>query len=114
MIDLNTIFEEFAVAITVTDLDGRIVYMNSRSAEVNAKGGGKELIGKQVRECHNDRSKAIIEQLFQGAINVYTIEKKGVRKLIYQAPWKVDGDVKGLVELSIILPEGEMPHYIRS
>ena len=114
MIDLSTIFEEFAVAITVTDLDGRIVYMNSKSAEVNAKGGGKELIGKQVRECHNDRSKAIIEQLFQGAINVYTIEKKGVRKLIYQAPWKVDGDVKGLVELSIILPESEMPHYIRS
>lgn len=114
MLDLSIILEEFPVAITMTDLEGTIVYMNAQSAAVNAKGGGKALIGKQVRDCHNERSKAIIEELFRGATNVYTIEKKGVRKLIYQAPWKENGVVKGLVELSIILPEGEMPHYVRS
>ncbi|MGP1362710.1 MAG: PAS domain-containing protein [Bacteroides sp.] len=114
MIDLCTIFEEFSVAITITDLDGTIIYMNEQSAQVNAKGGGKALVGKQVRDCHTERSKNIIEQLFQGATNAYTIEKKGVKKLIYQAPWKENGQIKGLVEFSIILPEGEMPHYIRS
>ena len=114
MFDLSAVWEEFPVALTITDLQGTIVYMNEKSAEVNAKGGGKEWIGKQVRDCHNDRSRAIIEQLFRGEFNAYTIEKKGVRKLIYQAPWRVEGEVRGLVELSIILPEGEMPHYVRS
>ncbi len=114
MFDLHAVWEQFPVALTITDLEGTIVYMNEKSAEVNAKGGGKDLIGKQVRDCHNERSRAIIEQLFKGEFNAYTIEKKGVRKLIYQAPWRVEGDVRGLVELSIILPDGEMPHYVRS
>ena len=76
MIDLCTIFEEFSVAITITDLEGTIIYMNEQSAQVNAKGGGKALVGKQVRDCHTERSKNIIAQLFQGATNAYTIEKK--------------------------------------
>ena len=90
------------------------VEKEEKSAEVNAKAGGKALIGNQVRDCHNARSKAIIEQLFAGNVNAYTIEKQGVRKLIYQAPWSENGEVHGLVELSIILPSAELPHYIRS
>jgi len=43
---------------------------------------------------------------------VYTIEKKGIKKLIYQAPWYENGEFSGVVELSIPIPF-EMPHYIR-
>ena len=46
--------------------------------------------------------------------NAYTIEKAGVKKLIYQAPWFHDGGVfGGLVELSMVIPM-EMPHFIRT
>jgi len=45
-------------------------------------------------------------------VNAYTIEKRGVRKLIYQAPWFRDGIVQGLVELSLEIPDA-MPHFIR-
>jgi predicted RNA methylase len=44
--------------------------------------------------------------------NVYTIEKAGVKKLIYQAPWMEGGECKGLVEISIPIPF-EMPHFVR-
>ena len=46
--------------------------------------------------------------------NVYTISKKGKKKLIYQTPWYEDDKnvPAGLVEFSIILPEN-MPHYDR-
>ena len=44
MFDLSAAWEEFPVALTITDLEGTIVYMNQKSAEVNAKGGGKALI----------------------------------------------------------------------
>ena len=48
-----------------------------------------------------------------GGTNVYTIEKNGVRKMIYQTAWRVDGVVGGLAEISMEIP-AEMPHYIRN
>jgi hypothetical protein len=47
-----------------------------------------------------------------GETNAYTIEKKGVKKLIYQAPWYEDGQYGGFVELSLEIP-AQMPHFIR-
>jgi hypothetical protein len=44
--------------------------------------------------------------------NVYTIEKNGIKKLIYQSPWFEKGEMKGLVELSLEIPFN-MPHFIR-
>lgn len=55
-----------------------------------------------------------IEQ-FAGAITVcdiYTIEKQGRRKLVYQTPWYEAGAVAGLVEVVLELP-AEMPHFVR-
>jgi len=45
--------------------------------------------------------------------NVYTIEKAGIKKMIYQTPWYQNGKVAGLVEISIEIPF-DMPHFIRS
>ncbi len=50
--------------------------------------------------------------LATGERNVYTIEKLGVKKLIYQTPWYQDGVFAGLVELSLEIP-AEMPHFVR-
>ena len=110
--DLETILNGLDVAITVTDEQGNFIFVNNKSGEINAHSNAQSLIGKQVRQCHNDRSIAIIEQLFKGEKNVYTITKKGQEKLIYHAPWTVDGVVKGLVELSMVIPKS-MHHYGR-
>jgi hypothetical protein len=45
--------------------------------------------------------------------NVYTIEKNGVKKLIFQSPWYKDGKYAGLVELSLEIPF-ELPHFVRT
>jgi len=45
--------------------------------------------------------------------NYYTIEKRGVKKLVYQVPWYQDGTYAGFVQLSIPVPS-EMPHFIRA
>ena len=45
-------------------------------------------------------------------INAYTITKKGRRKMMYQSPWRKDGQVAGMVEISMVIPD-EMPHYDR-
>lgn len=47
-----------------------------------------------------------------GRINSYTIEKGGAKKLIYQAPWYENGRYRGLVEVSLPLPD-TLPHFVR-
>ena len=104
--------KEINCAITVCDVEGKILYMNDKAKATFAKHG--DLIGKNLLECHNEHSKKIIARLLEtGGINAYTISKEGVKKMIYQSAWKIDGKVAGLVEISMVIPE-EIPHYVRS
>ncbi|WP_418698350.1 PAS domain-containing protein [Bacteroides sp.] len=98
-------------AVTVCDTEGVILYMNEKSRNTFAKHGN--LIGKNLFDCHNPQSQAKISELLAtGGTNSYTIEKNGVRKMIYQTAWKQNGIVGGLVEISMEIPE-DAPHYIR-
>ena len=100
--------DELDCAVTVCDTEGVVLYQNRRSREVNGDVQGRSLI-----PCHNERSRAIIRRLLdEGGRNVYTIQKRGVRKLIYQTAWRPYGVVGGLVEYSMELPD-PMPHYVR-
>lgn len=101
-------------AVTVCDRNLDIIYMNERSRATFAARGGADLIGHNLMDYHNDRSKSIIRRLMEeGGVNCYTIQKEGQRKMIYQTAWRDDdGTVAGLVEISMVIPE-EMPHYIR-
>ena len=105
-------YEDMNCAITVCDTEGVIIYQNKPARELYAAHGN--LVGKNLFPCHNPHSPAIIRRLLEeGATNAYTIEKKGVKKVIYQSAWrKEDGTVGGLVEFSMIVPF-EMPHHVR-
>jgi transcriptional regulator with PAS, ATPase and Fis domain len=112
MIDFDW-FDSVNAAITACDLDGIIIAMNDKAAKSFAKDGGKDLIGKSLMECHNPHSRDMIrEMMVTGKTNAYTIEKKGIKKLIYQAPWYQDGKIGGLVEFSMEIPF-DMPHFVR-
>lgn len=104
---------DFPAAVTVCDRDGIILEMNSRAEATFAKDGGAALIGSNVLACHPEPSRTQLAELLRtGTRNVYTIEKAGIRKLIYQCPWYQDGVYAGLVEISLELP-AEIPHFIR-
>lgn len=95
-------------AVTVCNTEGIVIYQNDRSRAVNGDVRGRSLI-----PCHNERSREIIRRLLlEGGTNAYTIEKQGVRKMIYQTAWRSEDKVGGLVEFSMEIPD-EMPHYIR-
>ena len=71
------------------------------------------MIGKNLFECHSEGARAKIRHMLAtGESNAYTITKNGQRKVIYQTPWRRDGRVAGMVEISMVVP-GEMPHYER-
>lgn len=110
---MDRVFKELNMAITVCDENGRILDMNPMSEKVNLKPGMPPLIGMNVLDCHPEPAKSkLAGMLKEPQTNVYTIEKNGVKKLIYQTPWYENGVFKGLVEFSIIIPN-EMPHYVR-
>jgi transcriptional regulator with PAS, ATPase and Fis domain len=105
--------EDLGVAVTVSDTDGKIVYLNRKSAAVFSKYGGSELEGRNLKDCHKpDSWEKISDIMAKENPNCYTIEKEGVKKLIYQAPWYDNGKLAGVVELSMEIPF-EMDHFIR-
>lgn len=105
--------EGFPGAISVCDRDGIILYLNAQEIEVLAEEGGAALIGTNLLDCHPEPARSkLVEMMKNQQQNVYTIEKKGKKKLIYQTPWYEDGKYAGFVELSLVIPF-EMPHFIR-
>ena len=105
--------KEFPGAVTVCDRQGVITEMNDRSAATFEADGGRALVGANLLDCHPEPSRSLVADLLANPrVNAYTIEKRGVRKLIYQAPWYRDSAYQGLVELSLEIPES-MPHFVR-
>jgi hypothetical protein len=103
----------FPAAITVCDREGVILEMNERSVKTFADDGGAALVGTNVLDCHPEPSRTQLKgMLVSGKANVYSIEKAGVKKLIYQSPWYRDGAYAGFVELSLEVPF-ELPHFVR-
>jgi hypothetical protein len=87
--------------------------MNDKAAKTYEKDGGYGLIGANMLDCHPDSARAKAEVLFADKVkNVYTIEKNGIKKLVYQTPWYKDGQYAGFMELSLEIPF-EMQHFNR-
>lgn len=110
---MNKWIKELPCAITVCDGEGTILEMNDKSAETFEKDGGLNLIGQSLIECHPEPSKTKLHELLRTeSKNVYTIEKNGKKKLIFQSPWYENKKYMGLVEFSIDIPL-EIPHFLR-
>ena len=105
--------KEFPSAITVCDPQAIILAMNDKAAITFEKDGGYALIGKNMMDCHPDPARTKTERLLASREkNVYTIEKNGIKKVIFQSPWYKGGVYAGFVEISLERPF-EMPHFVR-
>jgi transcriptional regulator with PAS, ATPase and Fis domain len=105
--------DEFPGEVTVCDADGVILEMNQKSAETFKEDGGMGLIGKNLFDCHPEPARTALKKLLETKqLNIYTTERKGVHKIIYQSPWTKNGKYSGFVELSLVIPK-EIPHFIR-
>jgi len=107
-------FDEFPGAITITDADGVIIQMNDMAVEdVFKSSGGRELIGKNVLDCHPEYARKQIQAILENRQkNVYTIVKNGKKIFVYETPWYKEGVYSGIVELYLEIPF-EVPNHIR-
>jgi hypothetical protein len=105
--------KELPISIMLCDNEGTVTEMNEKASTTFADEGGYGLIGQNLFGCHSVSSNEKIREIMrEKKPNIYTIEKNGKKKLIYQAPWYENGEAKGLIELSIELPT-DMPHFVR-
>ena len=110
---LPAMAQELPFAITVCDTEATILYMNDRSISTFQKYGGTEIIGTSLFLYHHGPAAEKLRELLDTATkNAYTIEKNGIKKLVYQSPWYKVGKFAGLIELSLEIPI-EMPHFVR-
>jgi transcriptional regulator with PAS, ATPase and Fis domain len=109
----NDWVKAFPGAVTVCDAEGKIIEMNEKSTEVFAADGGAALLGANVLDCHPEPSRSKLKGMMdERRTNVYTIQKNGKKKLIYQMPWYKDGAYAGFVELAFEIP-WDLPHFNR-
>ncbi len=105
--------KEINAAVTICDNNGIIVYMNEKSVQVFENDGGKKLIGSNLFGCHPEPALTKLKEMMaDGSTNVYTIEKNGNKKIIYQTPWFNENTFGGFVEISFNIPD-EIPHFMR-
>jgi transcriptional regulator with PAS, ATPase and Fis domain len=105
--------QNFPGAVTVCDPSGIILAMNDKSAEHFSQEGGMGLIGTNLLACHPEPARSKVKQMLDTQqTNIYSIEKNGIKKLVYQTAWFEQGQYGGFIELVLEIPF-EMPHFIR-
>lgn len=110
----HTWIKSFPAAIIVCNVSGIILEMNDRAIDSFKEDGGEKLIGTNLLNCHPEPARSKLEEMLRTQRqNFYTIEKRGMKKLVYQTPWYENGKYSGFVELSLPIPS-DMPHFIRT
>jgi hypothetical protein len=113
LLQIPAMTKELPFAITVCDTEAIILYMNDRSISTFHKYGGADIVGTNLFDYHHGASAVKLRELLDTQTkHAYTIEKNGIRKMIYQSPWFKDGEFAGLIELSLEIPM-EMEHFVR-
>ncbi len=104
---------ELPMEVMVTDRDGIILEMNPIAEDLFAEDGGSGLLGTNVLDCHPAASRRKLESMMQeGRANAYFNTEAGEKRFFFQAPWFLENNYSGFVELSFPVPE-EISHFIR-
>lgn len=86
---IKSVIDMDRAAVVICNLEHTIIYMNPSAIERYGKRGGKDLIGKSLMACHNEKSKEIIEKVVawfgQSTDNnmIYTYHNEKENKDVY-------------------------------
>ena len=92
----KSVLEADRAAVVICDLDHKIIYMNPAAVGRYAKWGGKDLLGKSLLACHNEKSRETICKVvdwFRASKEnnlVYTFYNEKENKDVYMVAWRDD------------------------
>jgi PAS domain-containing protein len=98
--------KELAVAVTVCDREGKILFMNDGAYKLFKNSGGFKLVGSNVLDCHPERVRAKVKyHLDTEETYTFNVEENGSFRIVHGTPWYGDGKYGGFVEISFHTPE---------
>lgn len=59
----KSVLDQDRAAVVICDLEHTIIYMNTAAVENYAKRGGAALMGRNLLDCHNERSVGLIKKI---------------------------------------------------
>ena len=92
----KSIVDEDKCAVVICDTKHQIIYMNPAAQENYKKYGGKDLVGKSIMDCHNEKSCEMIKKVVNwfavdtehGRVHTFYNEKQ--KKDVYMVPLRYD------------------------
>jgi len=103
----RAILENIPVGITVTDIDGHIIYYNEYSSKVVER--NPEFIGKDIRFCHKkqssiDKINVILSEIKNGKRQEYYYEsnRNGKTLAVTISPFRIDGELIGILQSFVV------------
>ncbi len=104
--ELGGLLAGLRASITIADEDGCIVFLNDLALAHYTDRGGDELIGTNLRDCHNPASQRELREMYAryrtGDLipTFYHKEREdGTVQTIVHIPIDVDGRFRGVAEL---------------
>ena len=101
----KSVLEADRSAVVICDLEHTIIYMNPVAINRYGKWGGKDLIGKSLLDCHNEKSRESINKVldwFKASKDhniVYTFHNVKENKDVYMVALRNDaGELIGYYE----------------
>jgi PAS domain S-box-containing protein len=105
--DLRSVLDQIPVGITVTDLDGKILYFNEYSTQIVDR--KPEYIGMDIRSCHKKpesiiKIDTILSEMKAGKRENYCYESKRKDKVlsVTVSPYKQLGKLIGFIHSIVV------------
>ena len=114
----KSIINQDVASVVICNLKHEIIYMNPKAVESYHKWGGEALLGKSLMNCHNPKSKEIIEKVVawfeedkeHNRIHTFYNEKQA--KDVYMVALRdEDGTLIGYYEKHEYRARDEEPYY---
>lgn len=97
---MKSVLEQERASVVLCDLDHTIVYMNPSARKRYEKRGGGELVGKNLMNCHNEKSQEMIKKIVSWFAEsrdnnmIYTFHNEKENKDVYMVALR---DEKGML-----------------
>jgi len=103
---LGSLFDGLRAAVTIADQDFEIRFMNDRAVAFYAEGGGDELIGQNLLDCHREEHKTVIRAAYDRyragdftPTRYHAQKEGGILESVVHIPLLVEGQFRGVAEL---------------
>ncbi len=93
-----SVLEQDRAPIVICDLSHTIVYMNNAAHNNYLKWGGKDLVGKSLLDCHNNKSQEAIKKIVDWFCldtknnMIYTFRNDKLNKDVYMVALRDDNN----------------------